>query len=355
MASLPTQDEILSDMLSRVPSGLSKSEGSFIYAALAPAAFELEKTLIEAQAILDNSYAKDADYEHLIRRAEERAITPKDATAAIVKAKFNLDPPIGSRFSCGVYNYKVTEIVSSDDHTALMACEITGSGPNSTIGAVFPIDYVEGFEFGEIIEIVTPGEDYETQEHLYQRYIDSFSDEAFAGNIAAYKQYCNAIPGVGGCKVYPAWDGGGTVKVVLVSSDYGKVSDTLISDVSEMLSPTPVQGDGIAPIGHKVTVVSAQETSVAITSDVTYKTGYSAASCSAQILAAIEDYLKSLRKIWGSQSYATTQRVYVSRIEALILGVDGVEDASGTTVNGSQTNLTIDWDHIPVMGTVTLS
>lgn len=86
----------------------------------------------------------------------------------------------------------------------------------------------------------------------------------------------------------------------------------------------------------------------------TYKTGYSAASC-AQILAAIEDYLKSLRKIWGSQSYATTQRVYVSRIEALILGVDGVEDASGTTINGSQTNLTIDWDHIPVMGAVTLS
>ena len=122
-----------------------------------------------------------------------------------------------------------------------------------------------------------------------------------------------------------------------------------------MLSPTPVQGNGIAPIGHQVTVVSAQETSIAITSDVTYKTGYSAATCSAQILAAIEDYLKSLRKIWGSQSYTTTQRVYVSRIEALILGVDGVEDASGTTVNGSQTNLTIDWDHIPVMGTVTLS
>ena len=354
MASLPTQEEILDDMLSQVPSDLDKSEGSFIYEALAPTAFEIEKAFIEAKAINDNSYADSADFEHLIRRAADRAITPKDATYAVVKAEFNLEVPIGSRFSCGTFNYAVTSRVSSTDHTVLMTCEIAGSGANTITGDLSPIDYVEGFTSGEILEVVTPGENYETQEHLYNRYIASFSDEAFGGNIAAYKQYCNALSGIGGCKVYPVWNGGGAVKVVLLNSEYGKVSDSMISTVQDLLAPSPSTGVGIAPVGHKVTVVSAAETTVTITSTVTYKTGYTAASCKDEIVSAISNYLLSLRRAWGDQSYTDTQKVYVSRIEALILSVDGVEDAASTTINGSQNNLTIAWDCVPVLGMVTL-
>ena len=55
--------------------------------------------------------------------------------------------------------------------------------------------------------------------------------EAFGGNVADYREKVNAITGVGGVKVYPVWNGGGTVKLTIIASDFTAPSTELISKV----------------------------------------------------------------------------------------------------------------------------
>ena len=79
-----TYDTILKRMLARVPSDIDKREGSIIYDAIAPCAFELTLLYREFDAILDETFADTATRQYLIRRAKERGLEPYPATKALL-------------------------------------------------------------------------------------------------------------------------------------------------------------------------------------------------------------------------------------------------------------------------------
>ena len=56
-------------------------------------------------------------------------------------------------------------------------------------------------------QVLVPGEDEEDTELFRQRYLNSLNAQAFGGNQIDYIEKVNAIPGVGGVKVYRAWNG----------------------------------------------------------------------------------------------------------------------------------------------------
>ena len=82
------------------------------------------------------------------------------------------------------------------------------------------MEYIQGLTTANLIEVLIPGEDVESDQSLRQRYYDSLFGLAFGGNIADYKQKVLKMQGVGAVKVYPVWQGGGTVKLVLLDSEY---------------------------------------------------------------------------------------------------------------------------------------
>ena len=105
-----TYESILERMLEKVPDNMDKREGSIIYDALAPAAVELQLMYIELDVILKETFADTASRDYLLRRAEERGITPKAATKAILKGVFtplDIELSEGERFSCDSLNYRV--------------------------------------------------------------------------------------------------------------------------------------------------------------------------------------------------------------------------------------------------------
>ena len=67
--------------------------------------------------------------------------------------------------------------------------------------------------------MLIPAEDGDTTDTLREKYYASIDGEAFGGNVADYREKVNAITGVGGVKVYPVWNGGGTVKLTVIASD----------------------------------------------------------------------------------------------------------------------------------------
>lgn len=348
-----TYESILKRMLDRIPNTFDKREGSVIYDALAPAAMELKLAYIEFDEILNESFADTASRDFLIRRCAERGITPGKATNAVLSGEFtpmNIDVT-GQRFSLNKLNYTAEEKI--EDGKYKMRCETAGSIGNRYLGTIIPINYINGLQNAELTGVLIPGEDEENTESLRTRYFNSFNEKSFAGNRADYIEKTNAVEGVGAVKVIPHWDGAGTVKLVIIDSDYNKASDELITKVKETLDPERNSGSGcgLAPIGHIVTVKSAAEKVIAINTKIIFRDSLTWLGLQETINNTISDYLYELRKQWADEEGLT---IRISQIESRILNINGIIDVSDTAVNGDTKNMVLNEFEIPVLGGVSI-
>ncbi len=333
---------ILSRMLERVPDIMDKREGSVIYDALAPAAAELANMYIELDSVLNQTFADTATGRYLDMRCAERGIVRQAATFATVRATVspvNIDIT-GQRFSCGQFNYKA---LSGAEGEYQMQCETSGTGPNGTSGIMIPIEYIPGLESAKITEMLVPGENAEADESLRRRFYASIESQAYGGNIKDYKDKTNAIDGVGGVKVTPVWNGGGTVKLTIIASDYTVPTKTLIDTVQKQI-------DDIVPIGHVVTVEGVTAEVVSISTKITYQQGWNWETVKKYAEKTLRDYLVALAESWAESDGLV---VRISQFEARMLDCTGVIDITGTKINGSAANMAVSSHAIPVFGGIT--
>ena len=276
-------------------------------------------------------------------------------------------------------------------------CETAGEAGNDYTGTVIPIEYVDGLETCSISAVVIPGEDEEDTEVFRQRYMDSLNAQAFGGNRADYLEKVNAIPGVGGVKVYRVWNSdlnpaklipptgtdtwisglsgvseeikawlnavyaaganskltvGGTVKLVIINSSFKKPSEALVDQVQTAVDPLQNAGEGvgIAPIGHVVRVEGVGEDTINLSFDLYYQREWSWDDVSAYVTEAINGYFLELAQSWADQNEALVVRI--SQVESRLLGITGILDIANTKINGEAANCTLTLDHIPVLGTI---
>lgn len=347
-----TFDLMMNRMLDNVPDDLDKREGSVIWDALAPAAMELETAYIFLDFILNQAFADTADRDFLILRARERGLNPYEPTYAVLKGVFEpFDAEVhGKRFNIGELNYEVGDPVTGEPGAYQMICETAGTAGHKILGTMVPIDFVAGLQSAEATAILIPGEDEETTEHFRERYFNSFNNQAYGGNIQDYLEKTNSISGVGATKVIPIWQGGGTVKLIILNSDYDIASSTLIETVQEIIDPPPQgTGVGLAPIGHTVTVVTGETVPINIKTTLEFDSGYSWTNLKSTIENVLEEYYLFLRQDWANNQ---TTVVRISQIETRLLAIDGIVDITDTKINNSAKNLTLQVNQIPIMGSV---
>lgn len=349
-----TFESIMDRMLATIPSTMDKREGSVIYDALAPAAIELQNMYIELDNVLNETFADTASLYYLKKRAAERGISQILATNAVLQGEFTpttLEIDVGTRFSCDNLNYIISE--KTTDGIYQLMCETEGTEGNVHLGTLIPIDYIDGLETAKLTEVLIPAIDDETVDHLRERYFNNLTSQAFGGNVADYKEKVITLPDVaiGGVKVTPVWNGGGTVKLTIMDGQFSVPSEELINTVQNKIDPVGHQGEGvgIAPIGHVVTVVGVQSEAVNIVTNITYQEGWNWESAKVYVLDTIDQYFHELSKTWDENENLI---VRVSQLESRILTCEGVLDISGTTLNGSDANLSLASDLIPVRGTV---
>lgn len=344
-----TYEVILDRTLARVDTDVDKREGSLIMNAVAPVSAEHANIYILLDGIIRDGYADTATRDYLVRRCKERGITPYDATKAILNGKFNMEIPIESRFSLGDFNYKATSLINEEEgfFNYQMECETAGIEGNKYFGALSSIEYINKDLEGELTELLIPAEDDESTEALRTRYLNSFDSHPFGGNKQDYIEKTDALDGVGGTQVIPVWNGGGTVKLIIIDSNYDVASSTLVKAVQEAIDPSPQgRGSGIAPIGHTVTVVSAEAVTINVSCSITLVEGCQLASVKPKIRAAVEAYLLDMRRAWENGGLV----VRIAQLENRILGVDGVLDVISSTANGSEENLELGVEQLPTMG-----
>lgn len=338
---------LLNEAQGCVPDDIQKNAGSLVYNALSALAYEMERLYIQADFIIRQSCAATADFEHLKLKASDRGLFPNEATNARVEARFNVQVPIGARFSLKAYHYVVAEKTGADTYS--LECEEAGSGPNGLLGRLTPITFVEGLETAELTGLLIPGRDEERKDEFYERYLESFRIAGFSGNVAAYKKHVNEMPGVGGCKVFPVWDGPGTVKVVVIGADWHRITDYQVAEIQQDICPDPGMGYGFAPIDHDVTVVSVEETEISVSTSITFGNGYSWEGLQDAVRDAADGYFHNIRKVWGDGSERDGATVYIARLESVILDISGVLDIQGTELNGQPHNLELSNVQVPVL------
>ena len=347
-----TFEAILSSMLDRVPNTVDKREGSVIYDALAPAAAEMAKAYIELDVIMDETFVDTASMQYLMMRCRERGVPIQPATEAVIEGTFtpaSLELETGSRFNCGDQNYIVTEKVGDGKYR--LECETAGICGNLYSGFLLPIQYIEGLETAEITDLLILGEDADDADALRKRYYDSLDSLSFGGNIADYKNKVRLIDGVGGVKVLPVWDGGGTVKLTIIDSEYEAPSSALIAQVQTEVDPSRNQGEGfgIAPIGHTVTVEGVTAFPVTVRSDIVFVDGWSFEAAKSQLENAVREYFHEISAAWADEEVSV---VRISQIENKLLNLSCVLDISGTSVNGGTANIQLAYAQIPELSSI---
>lgn len=351
-----TFEAILKRMLDRVPGDVDKREGSIIYTTLAPAAWEVYEAQIQRLYAIDLLIVDTSIGDTLTRLCAQYGVNRKLATKSLRKGVFtNKDQKpfniaIGSRFGIDGLVFKVTNLL--EEGIFALECETYGIIGNTSFGSILPIEYSEGLATATLTDVIVPGEDTESDDQLRNRYYERANDQSYGGNIADYKSKCRGIAGVGGCKVYPTWNGGGTVKLVIIDVNYNVPSNTLIESVQGTIDPVQShgQGVGVAPIGHTVTVVPCTTKTYNVQATITLQNGYTWENVKVSIVEALEDYTLELKKVWADTQITI---VRASKIENIMLDVVGVINVENIQINGAAGNLTLKDTEIPKLGEVT--
>lgn len=373
-----TYANILAAQLNRVPDTIDKREGSMVQTALGPESWYLEGLYLDLDSVQKNAYAETAGGAWLDMLVAERGLERKTATKAVKKGIFNIQVPIGSRFSAltgsGYLTYKVIEFKEQTEagYEYKMECETVGEIGNNYSGQLVAVDYVTGLTSAQLTELLSGGTEEETDASLRERYFATFDVPTFGGNIASYRNAILAINGVGAVQIYPAWQGGGTVLCSILDGNYKPAGSTLIEEVQNTIcppeddeaEPSP-NGYGLAPIGAAVTIGTGEELQLDISLTVQFISGIQNGETAykSQIEEKIEEYLESVRQSWGamlkSQKIEYSVTVYVSRIIYAILTIPEIVNVTDVTLNGSASDVvcveTSAVQQVPIMGTVIIN
>lgn len=346
-------DVIMSEMMESFGANVRTDEGSLAYNACCKIAEKLEEVYGDMSDINDNLLVDTMDLAHMISYASERGLKYRYATAPIVKAVFNQEIENGERFSCNDYVYTVTELI--DGYEYKLECETEGIEANTNFGALNPIDYIEGWQGGEITEVIIAGLNDQDEEEFRQKIKMSFQNFRFGGNKADYREFVNSIKGVGGCKPKRREANSAWVNIWIISNTFDAPSATLVNEVQTAIDPEENhgEGDGLAPICHSVKIHSVESVEINVSTTVTFDAGYSVNTSFEAIKSAINLYLQSLCEQW-EKNKLDGMVVRIAQIESKIISVEGVLDVTRTEINGTAENITLDFKQIPVLGGVTI-
>lgn len=360
-----TFEAILGDMLSYVSDqnpDIDTRTGSIIYNALAPIALELETIYHEMDMILEETFLDTASKEYLAKHGDQIGLPINEATYTHCSGDFNVDVEIGSRFNLDKFNYTVIGKLSdptdeSPYYTFELVCETEGAEPNDYLGDLTPITFVSGLTYAVLTAVLVYGEDEEDTEVYRYRLQTHLNNPPIDGNVAQYNEWLDEYDGIGKYRVVPCWNGINTVKLVVLNTENASASDELLDEVQNYFDPATEtinddltnstypqgrgMGNGQAPIGAIVTVITATETPMIINCQMTLKSGY---TTPVGVQDAIEKYLQTIALTKTSIAYLP--------ISAAIYNAESVEEITHLSITLNDT--VMDADVTPFVSSVAI-
>lgn len=348
-------EELMQQMLDTLPSDIDKREGSIIFTALAPIAAALVEQQFYLDGILAASMPDTAAGDDLTARCAWFGVDRYAATQAVREGIFTdgngsaMDVPIGSRFGADGLTYTVTARLAAGDYQ--LQCQMPGTAGNRYNGSLLSIDNVVGLGTAIMTAApLIPARDEETDEELRSRFYSTVRQTAYGGNTADYEQKSLSIQGVGAVKVFGAATmGAGHVGIVIGDEQGNRATQVLIDAVQALMG---TDGNGIAPIGHTVTVTTSTDLIVNVAAAVRIKTGASFGIVKPVVEQTISDYISFI----GFKD----ETVFYAKLQAAILNChESILDIGSVAMNGTAGNLSLVKEYenyqVPVLGTIAVT
>lgn len=343
-----TASEILAEMLEGVRDDVDKREGSIVYDMLAPSAHRWELVGFALDAILELGFIETASGEYIDKRANEQGLTRKEAENAkgvvTVTGKAKTVIPSGFVFMTeeGLEFLTDDSATISDDGKVKINCTAAAGGILYNVAA----NTINLFE-ETALEITAVnneqpfvgGINRETDDELKARYLTKVQNPVGSGNVYHYQEWALSVSGVTKAKVFPLWNGNGTVKVVVTGQNGRAPSEEILTAVKDAIAAN-------APIGATVTVVAVEEIALTVSATVELLNGATVPDVQDAIKKAIDDYITEA---------IAEGIVRVNRVGEAILSVDNVADYGNILLNGSATNIPLNTEQSLYLSEVTLT
>lgn len=339
-----TPESIETTILSKITE-FDTREGSFARTLVAPAAYELWKYYTALEGVPDMLFVSDQSGSYIDKKAADFGILRKAGVNASAAVSFTGTAgtilPAGKAFLTEdgllyLLEEQVTLSAEGGGSGVLLAAE-AGAKYNVSAGEIklqqSPLSGLTAFSAGA----ASGGVDPETDAQLVERYYEYLQRPATSGNVYQYEQWAKSVAGVGKAKVFPLWNGAGTVKVVICSESGGVAPEATVSACSEYI-------ESVRPIGAAVTVASATALNLSVSATISLDSSASLAAVKAQFGKALAEYLKSI-------AFEKAEIVY-ARVGFLLLDIEGVADYSDLLLNGKAQNVTVESTQIPIVSGV---
>lgn len=332
-----TPEAVTERMRAALQNPASKYEGSFAMDTLQAVAQEISRAVVmRIVDYIDLTMLDTAVDEFLDRRGEDYGLKRNPATPAVgyvlFKGAEGTIIPKGLTVLSDTNTYTTdyeAVIPSSGTLSVKVTCTVAGTAGNILAGAITGIRSTESIDGVTVTneEAFEGGTEAETDESYRSRIYEKIQMPIASGNANSYVYWAKQVSGVGNARCIPLWNGAGTVKVVILSSDGTAPDDTIIENVAKYIETQ-------RPIGAQVTVSKAEEKAVKIEGTIKLTGGYRLTDVQNEVSRIIREYLTGI-------AYEEESKVLsYFKISDLIFNVDGVADVLDYTINDGKTSIT---------------
>jgi len=342
-------ENILADLIARVPTDLDTREGSYIYDALAPAAVRMSELYKDMDLLLRDVFPDSTQQTTLMERfLDTVGLVRKDATKAsggiLMVASGTVTVPAGTLFSTEVLAnsgerpvFFVAVADTTITGTGNIAVEARDAGASGNVFS-YTVTLVQSPISG-VVNVTNPaafsgGSDQESLESMRARYIDAVRNPKPYGRPQDFINWAKAVSGVGGAFVFPRWRGLGTVKVVVTDPNGGAVSSPVLDQVAAYLEIRKVAG-------IEVSVFTVANVSIDLTISISISSGQIISEVRQRVVDNLNTYFL------GVAVGGTVRR---SGISNAIFSASGVADF---TLISPAENILLDSEQSARLGAVT--
>ncbi|HBF3531525.1 TPA: baseplate J/gp47 family protein [Clostridioides difficile] len=346
MYSSQTYDVVKNRTLSNIDLEVYKGEGSFLSDMVSPVNAELAKFYIELSYLHKKAFIEDNFDDFLDKRVNEFGVYRKLGTEATGEVIF--EGKVGTTIQNGtIISYNELLFVVIKDIVISSEIEQNTSPVQALeIGIRYNIPASTEFKLQDEINGITKiyndlafrgGTEIEADEELKERFYKIQKNQATSGNKAHYEAWALEVEGVYNAKVYPRWNGAGTVKVLLFGQNNQAVDTEIIKRCREHIEEE-------MPIGATLTVATPSILDISISATIKLETGYTIDFVKESFLESINSYLINVNK-----------EIIYTKVSAILASTEGLHDFSNLLLNNKAENITFEEDKVPSVTTLEFS
>ncbi|HFL3686935.1 TPA: baseplate J/gp47 family protein [Clostridioides difficile] len=346
MYSSQTYDVVKNRTLSNIDLEVYKGEGSFLSDMVSPVNAELAKFYIELSYLHKKAFIEDNFDDFLDKRVNEFGVYRKLGMEATGEVTF--EGKVGTVVQNGtIISYNELLFVVIKDIVISSKIEQNASPIQALkIGIRYNIPANTEFKLQDEINGITKiyndvafrgGTEIETDEELKERFYKIQKNQATSGNKAHYEEWALEVEGVYNAKIYPRWDGAGTVKVLIFGVNNQAVDSEVIERCREHIETE-------MPIGATLTVATPSILDISISATIKLEIGYTIDFVKESFLESINSYLINVNK-----------EIIYTKVSAILASTEGLHDFSNLLLNNKAENITFEEDKVPSVTTLEFS